>query len=185
MEISAQSETVTAAARGDQRAFESLFRAHQGAIYSLVMHFVRDRELASDLTQDVFVRAWERLPGLRDPAAFSGWLRSLAMNIVRDHFRRAREAETLDEADAVADGNPGPAELVSDRGRDQAVRRAVLALPEHQRLAVVMYHLEGRPVNEVAKVLGVPKNTVVSRLARGREALRRNLGSHLERDGEG
>jgi len=185
MEISAQSETVTAAARGDQRAFESLFRAHQGAIYSLVMHFVRDRELASDLTQDVFVRAWERLPGLRDPAAFSGWLRSLAMNIVRDHFRRAREAEALDEADAVADGNPGPAELVSDRGRDQAVRRAVLALPEHQRLAVVMYHLEGRPVNEVAKVLGVPKNTVVSRLARGREALRRSLGSHLERDGEG
>ena len=178
-------QTVEAAAKGDEQAFEALFRAHQNAVYSLAMHFARDRELAADLTQDAFVRAWEKLPKLREPEAFAGWLRALTLNIVRDHFRRARETEPLDETFEVADEGPGPDEQASGSEQERAVRRAILTLPEHQRTPIVMYHLEGRPVEEVAEALGVPKNTVVSRLARGRAALRRRLGGHLEENEEG
>jgi len=180
MEISTSADTVTAAARGDERAFEDLFRAHQEAVYSLVMHFVGNQELAADLTQDAFVRAWEKLPGLREPEAFSGWLRALTMNVIRDHYRRERESEPLDDELQVADDNPGPAEAMAMTEQDRKVREAVLGLPEHQRTPVVMYHFEGRQVDEVAKALGVPKNTVISRLARGRTALRRRLAAYLE-----
>ena len=64
------------------------------------------------------------------------------------------------------------------------MRDAVLGLPEHQRIPVVMHYLEGRPVTEVADILGVPRNTVISRLARGREALRRRLGPYIDQAGE-
>lgn len=185
MDNHALAQTVEAAAGGDERAFEALFRAHEDATFSLVMHFVRDRELAADLTQDAFVRAWEKLPKLREPEAFVGWLRALTTNIVRDHFRRARDTEPLDETFEVADEGPGPAEQASGSEQDQAVREAILGLPEHQRTAVVMYHLEGRAVEEVAEALGLPKNTVVSRLARGRAALRRRLGAHIDGSEEG
>ncbi len=185
MENPALTQTVEAAAGGDERAFEALFRAHEDATYSLVMHFVRDHELAADLTQDAFVRAWEKLPKLREPEAFVGWLRALTVNIVRDHFRRARETEPLDETFEVADEGPGPDEQASGSEQALAVRQAILGLPEHQRTPVVMYHLEGRAVEEVAEALGVPKNTVVSRLARGRAALRRRLGGHIEENEEG
>lgn len=178
-------QTVEAAAKGDEQAFEALFRAHQDAMYSLVMHFVGNRELAADLTQDAFVRAWERLPKLREPEAFAGWLRALTVNIVRDHFRRARETEPLDETFEVADEGPGPDEQASGSEQERAVRQAILTLPEHQRTPVVMYYLEARPVEEVAEALGVPKNTVISRLARGRAALRRRLGGQLEENEEG
>lgn len=185
MENTALIQTVEAAAGGDQRAFETLFRANEQAMYSLVLHFVRDRELAADLTQDAFVRAWEKLPRLREPEAFGGWLRALTVNIVRDHFRRERETDPLDETFEVADDGPGPDEQASGSEEDQAVRRAILTLPEHQRMPVVMYHLEGRPVEEVAEALGIPKNTVISRLARGREALRRTLAPRIEENREG
>lgn len=180
METSTIADTVRAAASGDERAFEDLFRAQQDAVYSLVLHFVGDRELAADLTQDAFVRAWERLPELRQPEAFGGWLRALVVNMVRDHFRRLRETEPLDDELMVTDGRPDFADRMAVSERDRKVREAVLGLPEHQRTPVVMYHLEGRPVDEVAKALGIPKNTVVSRLSRGREALRRRLAAYLE-----
>ena len=180
METSAIADTVRAAAAGDERAFEDLFRAHQDSVYSLVLHFVGDTELAADLTQDAFVRAWEKLPGLREPEAFSGWLRSLTVNMIRDHYRRERETEPLDDQLALADDNPGPAQAMAMDEQERRVREAVLALPEHQRTPVVMYHLEGRPVDEVAELLGVPKNTVISRLARGRAALRRRLAAYLQ-----
>ena len=180
MEISTNIDTVRAAANGDERAFEDLFRAHQDAMYSLVLHFVADREVASDLTQDAFVRAWEKLPGLREPEAFAGWLRALTMNLVRDHYRREHETDPLDDELEVADDGPGPADEMATSEQDRKVHEAVLALPEHQRAPVVMYHLEGRPVDEVAAALGIPKNTVVSRLARGRAALRRKLAGYLD-----
>ncbi len=148
------------------------------------MHFVGNRDLAADLTQDAFLRAWEKLPRLREPEAFAGWLRALTMNIIRDHFRRERETELLDETTPVADSGPGPEDQATGAEGDEAVRRAVMALPEHQRVPVIMYHLEGKPIEEIAEALGIPKNTVISRLARGRTALRRRLAGYLGDDGE-
>ena len=179
-----RAQAVRAAQAGDQRAFESLFRAHRDGLYSLVLHFMRDPERAADVTQDAFVRAWEQLPKLREPEAFGGWLRSMAMNLVRDHYRRARDTQPLDEDAPIAGDGPDPPALAEQSEHDRAVREAVLALPEHQRTVVAMHHLEGIPVRDIVDALGIPKGTVVSRLARGREALRRRLAPYIDRPGE-
>ncbi|MEA3403276.1 MAG: sigma-70 family RNA polymerase sigma factor [Armatimonadota bacterium] len=173
-------QAVEAARNGDERAYEALFRGHKDSVYSLAMHFAGDPELAADLTQEAFVRAWERLPTLRDPAAFSGWLRTMTVNLVRDHFRGARDEEALDGADPLPSGEDGPSRAVERSEQDRAVREAVLRLPEHQRTVVTMHHLEGIPVTEIARMLGLPKGTVVSRLARGRENLRRRLAPYID-----
>ncbi len=177
-------QAVRAAQAGDQSAFETLFRAHRDGVYSLVLHFVREPELAADLTQDAFVRAWERLPKLREPGAFGGWLRSMAMNLVRDHYRRAHDTRPLEEAAPIAGDSPDPPAVAERSEHDRAVRQAVLDLPEHQRIVVAMHHLEGISVNDIVVALGLPKGTVVSRLARGRDALRRRLAPYIDRPGE-
>ncbi len=180
MNQSALIKAVKAAQAGDERAFESLFRAYQDSVYSLAMHFARDPELAADITQDAFVRAWEELPNLREPAAFEGWLKTMARNLVRDHFRARREEDPLDEDDPVRGGDPGPEQVVAQRDRDESVREAILGLPEHQRSVVAMHYLESRSVMEIAEALDLPKGTVVSRLSRGRENLRRRLAPYID-----
>lgn len=185
MNEAALTQTVQAAQVGDERAYEALFRAHRDGIYALAMHFVGRPEVAEDITQDAFVRAWEQLPRLREPAAFGGWLRTMAMNLVRDHYRRDRGEGPLDEADPPPSGDAGPSRAVELSDEQRAVRRAVLSLPEHQRTVVALHHLEGRPVMEIAQMLDVPKGTVVSRLARGRENLRVRLAAYLEEPEEG
>jgi RNA polymerase sigma-70 factor (ECF subfamily) len=184
MDEHTHTQVVKAAQAGDRGAYERLYRAHKDAVYSLAMHFLRDGDAAADVTQETFVRAWAQLPRLREASAFGGWVRTMAMNLVRDHYRRGRDSEPLDEAMPVASGDAGPDEESLRRAQDRAVRDAVLGLPEHQRIPVVMHYLEGRPVAEVADILGVPRNTVISRLARGREALRRRLGPYIDQAGE-
>ena len=76
-----------------------------------------------------------------------------------------------------------PPEQAATHERERAVRAAVLELPEHQRTVVVMHHLEGKRVDDVAAELGLPKGTVVSRLARGREAMRRKLARFVDEEG--
>jgi RNA polymerase sigma-70 factor (ECF subfamily) len=167
---------------GSLPAFEQLFRAHEQRIYSLALHLVGDVAVAEDLTQDSFVRAWENLRGLRHEAAFSGWLRRIALNLIWDHIRRGWGTEELSDAQAEAWPDPGaPAEQVLAEGAlARKVQAAVLGLPEHQRVVVAMYYWEDMPVNEIARALGIARGTVISRLARGRDALRRRLGPTLE-----
>lgn len=185
MKDTALKHTVKAAQAGDAGAFEALFRAHKDSVYSLAMHFLGDPEVAADVTQETFVRAWERLPKLREAAAFDGWLKSTAMNLVRDHYRGSRPQDTLDEDDPLPGDEEGPDETAERAEQEQRVREAVMSLPEHQRDVVIMHYLEGRPVLEIMEALQLPKGTIVSRLSRGREHLRRRLASYIESGGEG
>lgn len=177
-------QAVVAAQAGDQKAFEALFRAHKDAIYSLILHFARDPEVAADVTQDTFVRAWEQLPRLRAPEAFGGWLRAMAMNLVRDYFRHTHDTDPLDAAAFVAGNEEPPEQVAEQTERAHILREAILALPEHQRVVLAMYHLEGMTVGDIVAALGLPKGTVVSRLARGRETLRRRLAPYIEESEE-
>jgi len=133
------------------------------------------------------VKAWHGLPRLRAEVAFGGWLRIIATNLVRDRSRR-RKPEVLmtDSADEdgaapeAVDDDPSPGDQYLLSQQQLLVRNAVSRLPEPQRLVVVMHHFEDRPVAEIADELGVPLGTVLSRLARGRDALRRRLGAAVE-----
>ena len=182
----AQRRLVEKARAGEKRAFNALYRQYAPVVYSLARHMVRDDEAAADVTQEAFVRAWRALDSLNDPQAFGGWIRMITLNQVRDWARAQRPTGSLDadSADQVprqwADESIGPAEQLEISEQQQQVRDAIARLGEDQQVVVVMHHLEGKPVADISRELGIPLGTVLSRLARGREALRRKLAPHVE-----
>lgn len=186
VELTDERARVVRAQQGDQRAFEALFRDHHVRVYNLVTYLVGDRTQAEDVTQQAFVRAWQELPRLREPEAFAGWLNRIARNLAWDYIRSPVARE---QAEGLADdeGAHQPAEVAEapdaplvEKERDERVHAAIASLPEHHREVVAMHHLEGTPVQDVAAKLGVPQGTVLSRLARARDALRRKLAPYVE-----
>ncbi|MEI6503275.1 MAG: sigma-70 family RNA polymerase sigma factor [Armatimonadota bacterium] len=189
--INPDAALVEQAKRGDQQAFAALYQRHQKPVYSLIRHLTGDDEVAADLTQDTFVKAWHGLPRLRATHAFAGWLRIIATNLVRDKSRRRRPESTITENTTedgpefeIADDGPHLHDQYATRLQQQRIREAVVRLPEPQRAVIVMHHLEDVPVAEIAVQLAIPLGTVLSRLARGREALRRRLGLYVAQERE-
>ena len=180
---------VARARNGDVEAFGELFRSTHQRIYNFVRHMVTNPEDAADLTQRTYVSAWRRLNSLRANEAFWVWLHQIALNTVRDSRKRiSRPTVSLDAMAGDNDGPPGgdvpdwsrgPAEIVLSEDTQAVVREAVRTLPEIHRDVVTMHHLEEMAVDDIAEVLGISHGTVLSRLARGREALRRKLGRFL------
>ena len=178
-------QLVVQARDGDQQAFARLYSGYGRLIYSIVRHMVGDDETAADLTQETFIKAWRSLHRLKEPAAFGGWLRMIALNLTRDHVRGHRPTEPLESDDGDenprqwADDGAGPDEQLTVAEQQSYVREAVMRLNEEQRVVIVMHHLEGTPVAEIATTLAIPVGTVLSRLARGRDALKRKLSPYL------
>jgi len=174
------------AREGDAVAFEQLFRAHHVRVYNLVRYVLGGATEAEDVTQQAFVRAWEELPRLKEPGAFAGWLNRIAVNLARDLGRSPARREqsgggAADEAaQTIHNGGPAPEEGLAEAERDEAVHDAIASLPEPHREVILMHHIEGTPVKDVAKTLGVPVGTVLSRLARARDTLRRKLTPYVE-----
>ena len=155
---------------GDPDAFGEIFRRHRDRLWAVAVRTTNDRELAADCVQDGFVNAFRRAASYRGDAAVSTWLHRIVVNACLDRLRRERDV--LRRAGDVADievvdrhDRHGEAETGLD------VRAALAALPEHQRLALVLVDMHGMPVAEAAEVLEVAVGTVKSRCARGREAL--------------
>jgi len=180
---------VARARDGDVEAFGELFRATQRRIYNFIRHMVMNPDDAADLTQRAYVSAWRGLKTLRANGAFVVWLHRVALNVVRDAQKRpGRPTVSLEAAAADDDGPPGGDVPDGSRGPDAnvlaadtqaVVRRAVRSLPEIHRAVVTMHHLEGMSVDDIAAVLEISRGTVLSRLARAREALRRKLERFL------
>jgi RNA polymerase sigma-70 factor (ECF subfamily) len=188
-------DLVARARAGEVDAFEALYRAHQGGIYTFIRSQVREAELAADLTQDTFVRAWESLPRLRQAGAFQGWLYRIARNLVRDQARSGHaRLETVESAltgeddaglhEPASEGD-GPEDVLVSKEMRGEIWRALGSLSPEQRDAVVMHHMQGMGTSEIAKVMGVRPGTVMSRLARARDALRKQLSGYVERSDEG
>ena len=184
-------EVVSRARSGDMGAFEDLYRSHQAGIFTFIRSQVRHREIAADLTQETFVRAWESLPRLREPGAFRGWLHRIAANLVRDEVKSGRsrlevtESTLLGDAEtpqqeAPAPESEGPEQRLVNGEMSRHVWSALEDLSEEHRAAVVMHHMEGMSVEEIAQAMGVRPGTIMSRLSRAREALRHRLSRYVE-----
>lgn len=160
---------------GDLSAFEGIVQRWQQRIVSLAWRFFRDRAIAEDMAQEVFLKAYRSLGSFRGESIFSTWLTSIALNTCRSRARAyGRHMVSLDPARAVAAG-AGAQRDAEDRQRDEAVRRAVLTLPERYRDAILMFYFEEKDLAETARVLGVAEGTLKARLHRGRELLKRKV----------
>jgi RNA polymerase sigma-70 factor (ECF subfamily) len=157
---------VGAARSGDIAAFEELVRRYQGHVWRLALHLLHDSDLASDATQEAFVRAYRFLPRYRGESKFSTWLFSIARNCALDEARRAtRRKRITDRAEAQ------PVAASRDVGVAIEVREAVAALPLDLREPIVMIDMFGISYKEVAAILKTPEGTIKSRVHRARELL--------------
>lgn len=158
---------------GEVAAFEGIVRRWQGPMVSLGYRMTRDRQLAEDLAQEVFVKAFRGLSGWRGKGRFSTWLFALAFNHLRGRLRRRRPATVpLEEAAGIeAPAGADPAR----ESRARRVREAVAALPEIYREAVCLFYLGDVNVQEAAGILRVPEGTLKARLSRARDLLRERL----------
>lgn len=169
-------------ARDLDAAFPRLVRAHQDVLFGTALRFTGCREDASDLTQETFVRAYRALQGY-PPQRIRAlkvrpWLWTIAANQCRNHLRNRRRRPIT----AHLDGNAEPAALdpsLDDLGHGP-LEAALVALPGPQRLAVLMRHVAGIPVSEIAAALDRPAGTVKSDIHRGLAILRAALEEHGE-----
>lgn len=138
-------------------------------LYRLAYSWSHDPVLSDDLVQETLARALKNGWQLRDRKALESWLFGILMNCWRDHFRRLRVTEDIDD-------HPQTHDLTPEREHEQQritdkVRRAVACLPEGQRHVLTLVDLEGCTYAEVAEILEIPIGTVMSRLCRARKAL--------------
>ncbi len=163
---------MTLALGGDARAFEGLYRAHQGRVYSMAVRMAGP-EWAEDLTQEVFIRAWEKLRTFRGQASFGTWLYRLAVNLIlsrRETLRRRGRRQLSDEG--TLDRAAGPPRA---QGLAMDLEAAIQRLPEGARQVFVLFDVEGYPHQEVAAMLGISPGTSKSQLHRARMILREYL----------
>jgi len=159
---------------GDVGAFESLYRSHVGRVHGAILRLVgMDRGRAEELTQDAFVRAWQKLSSFRHESAFSTWLYRLGVNTALMALRARREESGGDDDLLEAAGGEVPF-CAGERGD---IERAVSALPPRARAVLVLHDVEGWKHEEIAAELGMAVGSSKAQLHRARGLLRRALGA--------
>jgi RNA polymerase sigma factor (sigma-70 family) len=159
---------------GNEAAFRELVLRRQGAVRDLLRRLSGNAALADDLAQQAFLQAWRSLKTLREPAAFKGWLRRIAIHVWLQHVRRGRLRDDGDfdlAVETVAD----PIQSAPEGARLD-IERALSRLSGAERLCVVLSHAAGLSHPEIAEATGLPLGTVKSHLARGGSKLKSFLG---------
>ena len=180
-------ELVERASRGNTDAFNDLVVRWERPIHALAYRVLGREEDARDVCQEAFMRAFRGLKGFKGKAKFSSWLYRIALNLCRDWLRRERRArlvQPLEDFDLVERRAVDPiSETVEDlivrRDLGRAVSKVMAALPEDQRIAIVLKEYHGLTFREISELMGCPLSTVKTRLYQGLSVLR----GHLEHSG--
>ena len=169
---------------GDVHAFEGIVRRWQGPLVNMAWRYCRDRGRAEEMAQEAFLRAWRGLAYWRRESSFSTWLFALAANVFRSELKRFPTVNwPLDEVPEPA----GPAQqhnALQEKSSQEAVQRAVLALPRRYREPVVLFYFHEMDLSAAAHTMGLPEGTVKARLSRARALLRERF-PHLSRESGG
>jgi len=180
--------------RGDVRAFEILLERHRKPIFNFLLRSTRRPDTAEDLLQEVFLRVVRKAGTYRRQAKFTTWLYTIARNLSIDHARKMshRKEASLDApvggcegegqtyVNLVPDKRPIADRRISNRQFAARLYEALDGLPEEQREVFLMRQFQQLKFREIAEIVGIPENTVKSRMRYALEALRRHLGEFRE-----
>ncbi|CAI08685.1 RNA polymerase sigma factor [Aromatoleum aromaticum] len=175
---------IVLARAGDTRAFGEIVRRHQDRVFSFILRLTGTRDEAMDLTQEVFMKAWQALPEWRPEARFSTWLLQIARNLSIDMLRRRQAVQfaPLDDELDIADAAMGPEACYAARQHDAQLARALQRIPTEHREILLLREVEDLTYSDIAQTLGIRPGTVKSRLARARAALLERLGCKTGED---
>jgi RNA polymerase sigma-70 factor (ECF subfamily) len=180
-------ELVDAARGGDREAFRTLFERYNRRAYALALGVVRQADDALDVVQDAFIKAHKHLDKFEGTSSFYTWLYRIVMNLAIDHLRKHKRLTELRDGDEVSDdallpqllgGNPGRA--LMDKEIRNRIDQALAELSDNHRSVLVMRELEGLSYEEMAKVMGCSKGTIMSRLFHARKNMQRMLADLYE-----
>ena len=188
------SSLVESCRAGDLNAFDVLVERHQNRIFNVCYWMLGNRDEAADASQDAFVRAYRSLASFRGDSAFGTWLHRIAVNCAIDATQRRKRAPVLysdlkpfgederedPEPDASTQPLHDPSLLALREEKRAAVRHALASLPEHYRVVLVLFDIEGYSYEDIGHTLELPLGTVKSRISRARQSLRERLESSRE-----
>lgn len=164
------------AAAGDRQARGAFVRAYQDRVFRLLLRWTGERELALDLAQETFLKAFGALGRFRLDSDPAPWLFQIAHRLFLDHLRKARPDSLDAYQESGAQPEPGALDArIEGLGESEALNAALAGLPEPWRQALVLRHFQDQPYEAIAEILGVPMGTVKTWLHRGRERLRQEL----------
>ena len=191
----AEAQFIERLKRGDAAAFETLVHERSGEIYGLLYRLTENAEEARDLTQETFLRAFQSIVHFRGESDLRTWIYRIAINQARNRWRwwrrRRRDATVSIDAPEIGGGRLGliatlksntikdPEQDTLANERERALKKALSSLRRVYREAVVLRDIEGFAYEEIAATLEISVGTVKSRLARGRQELRRKLEGSL------
>lgn len=177
------------AAEGRESAFRELLERYERPVFSLVYRMVRERDLAEDLAQEAFIRAFRGIGTYKPEYKFSSWIFKIAHNVTIDHLRRrrldtismegSRYARSDEERErsrpVVASKDESPAEHVENQELRGEIEEAIGKLRPHYRTVILLRHVEGRSYQEIAEITELPLGTVKTYIHRARVELRELL----------
>ena len=184
---STDKELVKRVQKGDKGAFDLLVLKYEQKIVNLVMRYVRDPEQALDISQEAFIKAYRALPRFRGDSAFYTWLYRIAVNTAKNYLaaqrRRPMDIE-LDLQDPEQYGlhaklkeTDTPEAVTVSQELQETLERAIEALPDDLRTAIILRELDGMSYEEIAQTMDCPVGTVRSRIFRARDAIGKKIGT--------
>lgn len=169
---------------GDESAFAALFERYRARVLNTAYHFLGNKDTAQDVAQEVFVKIYTSTKAYRPDAAFSTWLYRITANACLDHLRKHKHHKAVSEeiSESVLDPAALPQAQVESEELAREVRSALAALPENQRIAVVLQRHEELSYRQIADVLKISVPAVESLLFRAKQSLRARLAAYVEGD---
>ncbi|MBI4552542.1 MAG: sigma-70 family RNA polymerase sigma factor [Candidatus Latescibacteria bacterium] len=172
--IAQEIELIQQAQRGNRTAFEHLYRHHVGRVYAICLRLSADADQAEELTQEVFIRAWQTLSSFRAESAFSSWLYRLAVNVAFiDRRSRQRHLARVTVTDDLSPYDQEDSQASPGIGLD--LEQAIAGLPPQARQVFVLHDIEGYRHEEIARLMGLATGTSKAQLHRARKLLREVL----------
>ncbi|KGT37886.1 RNA polymerase sigma factor SigW [Heyndrickxia coagulans P38] len=172
--------------KGDQNAFNDIVELYKDKVFQICFRMIGSRTEAEDLAQETFIRAYIHIKSFKQERKFSSWLYRIATNLCIDRIRKKKPDFYLDAEISGTEGltlySTVPAEeklpdmQVETLEMQEMIRREILKLPEKYRIIIVLKYIEELSLNEISEMLDIPLGTVKTRIHRGREALRKQLG---------
>lgn len=174
-----ESILIAQAKNGDRYAFGELVRIHRKGVINVVYRMCGDIEIAEDVAQDTFIKAWKSLHQFQPRYPLRNWLYRIASNTALDLIRRQKPTVRIDSL-PVASSRRGPETILNQKEQSNAIQEAVLSLTPASRAVIVLREYEGLSYREISDALDIPLGTVMSRLNYARQQLRTILLQYLE-----
>lgn len=181
--------------QGDPAAYRELFDRYHRRAFAVALGVVKNRQDAQDVVQEAFIKVHRHIGTFQGNSSFYTWLYRIVMNLSIDHIRRGRPNTDFDDArahdDAAGDGSMVPRILDGNPGKTavrkeltEQLTKSLEALPDYHRAVILLREVEGLSYEEMAKVLKVPKGTIMSRLFHARKKMQESLQGYLDGDFE-